>query len=61
MDKLKSKKFFAFLVADIGWKAFLFLMIYRWTPGGTTTTIMLTTVVVSGFIQAGHHWTGELR
>lgn len=54
MDKLKSKKFFAFLVADIGWKAFLFLMIYKWTPGGTTTTIMLTTVVVSGFIQAGY-------
>jgi hypothetical protein len=54
MDKLKSKKFFAFLVADIGWKAFLFLMIYKWTPEGTTTTIMLTTVVVSGFIQAGY-------
>ena len=54
MGHLTSKKFFAFLVADLGWKAFLFLMIYKWTPGGTTTTIMLTTVVVSGFIQAGY-------
>jgi len=61
-NSLKSKKFIAFLVADIGWKVFLFMMVSKWQPvEGTTTSIisattsvMITTILVIGFIQAGY-------
>lgn len=58
MDKkpLQSKKFMAYLLADLGWKACILAMLYQHADKftGSTATVMLTMIVVSGFIQVGY-------
>jgi hypothetical protein len=53
---LKSKKFLAYLIADIGWKAIIFYMLMhlqsRLNPA--ELTLLLTTVITSGVIQIGY-------
>jgi hypothetical protein len=53
---LKSKKFIAYLIADIGWKIILFFMIVRQSSklDHYTFLLLITLVIVSGFIQVGY-------
>jgi len=50
---LQSKKFIAYLIADIGWKIILGLIIYLQRDGLDSFTLMLSIVVVAGFVQVG--------
>lgn len=56
MSTLKSKKFIAYLIAEIGWKVLIFNIIYK--IGDTLShqylVLLLTLVVVSAFIQVGY-------
>ena len=53
---LKSKKFIAYLIADVGWKACILFMLYSHAEkfAGSSATVMLTMVLVSGFVQVGY-------
>jgi len=48
---LQSKKFVAYLVAEVLWKAVMVLLIVTWTEGWAMG-VMLTVVIVAGFIEA---------
>jgi hypothetical protein len=52
----QSKKFVAFLLADVGWKVALVLMLLSFRESMTSYAfgLMLTVVIVSGFIQVGY-------
>ena len=56
MSTLKSKKFIAYLIAEIGWKVLIFTVVYK--IGDTLShqylILLLTLVVVSAFIQVGY-------
>ena len=58
MDKkpLQSKKFIAYLIADIGWKIALFYMLFQSKSSYNQYNfiIILTLMIVSGFIQVGY-------
>tara|TARA_S200000501_G_scaffold370569_1_gene411982 strand:- start:2535 stop:2783 length:249 start_codon:yes stop_codon:yes gene_type:complete len=58
MDKLplKSKKFLAYLIADLGWKIVLFYVLYQLKGQFEHYSFMLLTtiIVVAGFIQVGY-------
>ena len=58
LDKtpLKSKKFIAYLIAECGWKAIILFLLYQIKGKVDHYTLMLlmTTVIVSGFIQIGY-------
>lgn len=47
---LQSKKFWAYLVADFGWKALLVWMIWR----DESEVVELVTLFIAGLIQAGY-------
>lgn len=47
---LQSKKFIAYLLADLGWKVLLWKMMLA----DTSEVTLLTTILVSGFIQVGY-------
>jgi hypothetical protein len=53
---LKSKKFLAYLTADIGWKAIIFytLMHLKSKLETSELTFLLTIVITSGIIQIGY-------
>ena len=53
---LKSKKFIAYLIADLGWKICIIYMLYTHAEkfSGGSAPIMLTLVLVSGFVQVGY-------
>lgn len=53
---LKSKKFVAYLIAEIGWKILLFFILFKAKADLNYYyfTIILTVIVVSGFIQVGY-------
>jgi hypothetical protein len=53
---LKSKKFIAYLIADVGWKACILYMLYSHADkfAGSSASVMLTMVLVSGFVQVGY-------
>ena len=53
---LKSKKFLAYLIADFGWKFILVYFMYNHQNKIDTYIfgIMMTLVLVSGFIQVGY-------
>lgn len=53
---LKSKKFIAYLIADIGWKLCILFMLYSHSEkfAGSSASVMLTMVLVSGFVQVGY-------
>ena len=58
MDKtpLKSKKFIAYLIADIGWKIALFHVMFQTKNNFNQYNflIIITLLIVSGFIQVGY-------
>lgn len=58
MDKtpLKSKKFVAYLISDIGWKIVLFYLIYKQKEDikPAAVSLMLALTFVNGFMQAGY-------
>ena len=47
---LQSKKFIAFLLADMSWTVLLAYTIYR----GETQAVTLAMVLVKGFVEAGY-------
>jgi hypothetical protein len=53
---LKSKKFLAYLIADLGWKAIIFYTLMHLQAKLQTAelTFLLTTVITSGVIQIGY-------
>lgn len=53
---LKSKKFVAYLIAELGWKILLFSILFKAKADLNYYyfTIILTVIVVSGFIQVGY-------
>jgi len=55
MEKLplSSKKFLAYLLADIGWKAILGVLIYK-NCEGNNQVLLLSIVGISGFVQTGY-------
>ena len=50
----KSKKFVAYILASVMWKAVLFWMVYNWAGGLDQQMTILTTVIVSGFVDVGY-------
>jgi hypothetical protein len=58
LDKtpLKSKKFIAYLLADLGWKAVIFYMLMHLQSklDPEELTFLLTVIVTSGIIQIGY-------
>lgn len=58
MDKtpLKSKKFVAYLISDIGWKIILLYLIYRQKDNiqPAAISLMLALTFVNGFMQVGY-------
>lgn len=53
---LKSKKFIAYLLAEFGWKLIILFLLYQ-IQGKIdhySLVILVTTVIVSGFIQIGY-------
>ena len=55
MEKLplSSKKFLAYLLADIGWKVIIGILIYK-NCEGHNQMLLLTIVGISGFVQTGY-------
>lgn len=55
MEKLplSSKKFLAYLLADIGWKVVLGVLIYK-NCEGHNQVLLLSIVLISGFVQTGY-------
>lgn len=53
---LKSKKFLAYLIADFGWKIITFYFLYSQRQRIATYEfgILLTLILISGFIQVGY-------
>ena len=53
---LKSKKFIAYIIADMGWKICILYMLYSHAEkfAGSSASVMLTMVLVSGFVQVGY-------
>lgn len=53
---LKSKKFIAYLIADIGWKAVIFYMLMHLQSKLSTEelTFLMAIVITSGVIQIGY-------
>tara|TARA_B100000131_G_scaffold27840_1_gene26352 strand:- start:358 stop:606 length:249 start_codon:yes stop_codon:yes gene_type:complete len=53
---LKSKKFIAYLIAELGWKASLFYLLYQYQAKIEHYSFMLLLgiVITSGFIQVGY-------
>ena len=53
---LKSKKFIAYLIADLGWKLILLYMLFQLKGSYDYYSffIVLTLVITTGFIQVGY-------
>lgn len=58
MDKLplKSKKFVAYLLGELGWKFTIGAVLWR-NAGGIdfyVLTLLMTIIIISGFLQVGY-------
>ena len=53
---LQSKKFLAYLISEVGWKAIIFYILYKVDNkiDPSITTLLITIVITSGFIQIGY-------
>ena len=53
---LKSKKFLAYLIADLGWKILMFYVIWEYQTkiDHYAFMVLVTMIVTSGFIQIGY-------
>lgn len=56
LSPLQSKKFMAYLIAEAGWKIALFALLYIYGKGieHYSFMVMMTLIIVSGFIQVGY-------
>ena len=58
MDKIpyKSKKFLAYIIADLGWKAVLFYLLYinREEFKNSSVVVMMAIIITAGFVQVGY-------
>ena len=58
MDKTptKSKKFIAYAIAEFGWKAVIFYLLFhlQGKMDSYSLAMLMTVVIVSGFIQIGY-------
>lgn len=58
MDKLplKSKKFLAYIIADLGWKILMFYVIWEYQTKieHYAFMVLVSMIVTSGFIQIGY-------
>jgi len=58
LDKtpMKSKKFIAYMISELGWKIILFYLLYQLQGNLNhfSLVILMTIVVTSGFIQIGY-------
>jgi hypothetical protein len=50
----RSKKFAAYMMSSLLWKALLFWMVYNWVGGIDQQVTILATVIVSGFVDVGY-------
>lgn len=52
----KSKKFVAYLIADLGWKAILVYLLFQTKANYNyySFTLILTLIIITGFIQVGY-------
>jgi hypothetical protein len=53
---LKSKKFLAYLIADIGWKVLMFYVVWEYKTGidKYAFMVLISMIVTAGFIQIGY-------
>jgi hypothetical protein len=53
---LKSKKFLAYLIADLGWKSLMFYLLWSYQNKieHYAFMVLVTMIVTSGFIQIGY-------
>lgn len=53
---LKSKKFIAYLISDLGWKLVIFYLLYKQSNNlqPAAATLLLALAFVNGFMQAGY-------
>jgi hypothetical protein len=55
---LQSKKFVAFLISEVTWKIIILVCVVKLINDSDTTvslhSIMLTAVIIAGFIEAGY-------
>jgi len=53
---LKSKKFLAYLIADLGWKVLMFVVVWEYKNqiDHYGFMVLVTLIVTSGFIQIGY-------
>lgn len=49
-----SKKFIAYMVAEIGWKAIIIIFILTAEISLYSATLMMGVVIISGFVQVGY-------
>ena len=56
LSPLQSKKFMAYLIAEAGWKIILGFLLYTYGSGieHYSFMVMMTLIIVSGFIQVGY-------
>ena len=52
----KSKKFIAYLIADLGWKTVLLYLLFQTKTNYNyySFTLILTLIIITGFIQVGY-------
>lgn len=53
---MRSKKFLAYLIADLGWKILMFYVVYEYQTkiDHYAFMVLVTMIVTSGFIQIGY-------
>lgn len=53
---LKSKKFVAYLIAELGWKVLIGLILWQYSAKieHYSFALLMTIVITSGFIQVGY-------
>ena len=51
---LSSKKFIAYLIAEMTWKLILLVILLRHEPATIARTWIIGIVIVAGFIEAGY-------
>jgi hypothetical protein len=56
MAKLRSKKFTAYLISELGWKILILVLIWEYGQkiDHYAFIVLLTMIVTSGFIQIGY-------
>lgn len=55
---MQSKKFVAFLIAEVTWKVIIFVITFMGMKNGTvgpmTGTLILTAILIAGFVEVGY-------